>query len=120
MKAKQYATVTIQAERSVSSHNLDTARKQHKRQIACQGEDTEVLIVQVTEGKASKRMAAAAFKKIVTYEQSVVQAKRKANAAEQDAHAQVKTAEQDDHAQVKADEKDENARVKDAEQDADA
>ena len=33
----------------------------------------------MTEGKAAKKKAAAAFKNVATYEQSVVQAKKKAN-----------------------------------------
>ena len=79
MKAKHHATVTIQAERSVSSHNLASAKKQHKRHVARQIEDDKVLVAQVTEGKAVKKKAAAAFKKVATYEQSVLRAKRNAN-----------------------------------------
>ena len=79
MKAKHHATVTIQAERSVSSHNLASAKKQHKRHVARQIEDDKVLVAQVTEGKAVKKKAAAAFKKVATYEQSVLRAKSNAN-----------------------------------------
>ena len=58
MKAKHHATVTIQAERSVSLHNLASAKKQHKRHFARQIEDAKVLVAQVIEGKAAKKKAA--------------------------------------------------------------